>query len=125
MFTFFSSLSDEFSRKNMLRSLQLLRPRVNSKIHASVSAPVYFHSSAFVSAGRKVVATRKLLPASQERLEQQGFELIQWPKDSSMPRKTLLKDIKGAEGLICMLSDKIDKQVFDAAGKCNIKTLER
>lgn len=34
-----------------------------------------------------------------------------------MPRETLLRDIKGAEGLICMLSDKIDKQVLDAAGK--------
>ncbi|KAL9547249.1 hypothetical protein MBANPS3_006253 [Mucor bainieri] len=100
----------------MLRSLQFVRPRVYSKIHFTASTPAYFHSSAFVSAGRKVVATRKLLPTSQERLEQQGFELIQWPKDSSMPRETLLNDIKGAEGLICMLSDKIDKQVFDAAG---------
>lgn len=99
----------------MFKSLQLLRPRVYSKVH--LVSPVYFHSSAFVSTGKKVVATRKLLQKSQERLEQQGFELIQWPKDSSMPREILLKDIKGAEGLICMLSDKIDKQVFDAAGK--------
>lgn len=99
----------------MLKSLQSLRPRVYSKVH--LDNPIYFHSSAFASAGKKVVATRKLLQKSQERLEQQGFELIQWPKDSSMPRETLLKDIKGAEGLICMLSDKIDKQVFDAAGK--------
>lgn len=101
----------------MLRSLQLVRSRVNLKNRFADSTTAYFHSSAFVSAGRRVVATRKLLPASQERLEQQGFELIQWPKDSSMPRETLLKDIKGAEGLICMLSDKIDKQVFDAAGR--------
>jgi hypothetical protein len=99
----------------MFKSLQSLRPRVYSKVY--LDNPIYFHSSAFVSAGKKVVATRKLLQKSQERLEQQGFELIQWPKDSSMPRETLLKDIKGAEGLICMLSDKIDKQVFDAAGK--------
>jgi glyoxylate/hydroxypyruvate reductase len=53
-----------------------------------------FHSSAFVG-GKKVLATRLLLKESQERLEKQGFDLIQWPQDSSMPRETLLKDIKG------------------------------
>jgi glyoxylate/hydroxypyruvate reductase len=99
----------------MLKSVNLLNIRVSSSIFQHQLT--YFHSSAYVSAGKKVVATRKLLKKSQERLEKQGFELIQWPQDSSMPRDILLKDIQGAEGLICMLSDKIDKQVFEAAGK--------
>jgi glyoxylate/hydroxypyruvate reductase len=94
--------------------LNLLKTRVPSTVFQQQLT--YFHSSAFVSAGKKVVATRKLLKQSQERLEKQGFELVQWPQDSSMPRDILLKDIQGAEGLICMLSDKIDKQVFKAAG---------
>jgi glyoxylate/hydroxypyruvate reductase len=79
------------------------------------SSTRYFHSTAYTGA-KKVLATRKLLPTSQERLEKQGFELIQWPKDSSMPRDLFLEQVKGAEGIICMLSDKIDKELLDAAG---------
>lgn len=81
----------------------------------SVHSSRFFHATAFASA-KKVVATRKLLETSQKRLEKQGFELIQWPKDSSMPRDLLLKEIQGAEGLICMLSDKIDKELLETAG---------
>lgn len=33
-----------------------------------------------------------------------------------MPRDLLLEKIKGAQGLICMLSDKVDKELFEAAG---------
>ncbi|ORZ05771.1 D-isomer specific 2-hydroxyacid dehydrogenase [Absidia repens] len=76
----------------------------------------HFHSSApsFLS---KVVATRRLLPDSQARLErQENIDLVQWQGDNTMPRDQLLKDIKGAEALICMLSDKIDKEVLEAAG---------
>lgn len=68
------------------------------------------------STHRKVLITRKLLANSQKRLEKQGFELIQWPNDSSMPHDLLLEKVKGAQGILCMLSDKIDKHVFDAAG---------
>ncbi|OBZ91465.1 Glyoxylate reductase/hydroxypyruvate reductase [Choanephora cucurbitarum] len=75
-----------------------------------------FHTSSVANTARKVVVTRRLLQNSQKRLENQGFELIQWPEDSAMPRQKLLNDIQGAEGLICMLSDKIDKEIFDAAG---------
>jgi glyoxylate/hydroxypyruvate reductase len=80
--------------------------RTTSLFRSCIASTRYFHSSAFVSGGKKVVATRKLLKTSQSRHESQGFELIQWPKDSSMPRDLLLEKIKGAEGLICMLSDK-------------------
>lgn len=91
----------------MFKAVQFFKPHV---LHHS------FHSTSLVNAGKKVVATRRLLKKSQERLEKQGFELIQWQHDSSMPRELLLKQVKGAQGLICMLSDKIDKQVFDEAG---------
>ncbi|KAI8065313.1 D-isomer specific 2-hydroxyacid dehydrogenase [Gongronella butleri] len=75
-----------------------------------------FHSSV-VSLAPKVVATRRLLPQSQTRLEQlDRIDLVQWQGEDTMPRKQLLEDVKGAEALICMLSDKIDKEVLDAAG---------
>lgn len=88
-----------------------LKPRVSTNVQIN-----RFHTSP-VANGKKVLATRKLLRHSQERLEKQGFKLIQWPHDTCMPRERLLKEIEGAEGLICMMSDKIDKEVFEAAGK--------
>lgn len=96
----------------MLRTLTIKTTLINNQARL-------FHTSSILT--RKVVATRKLLEKSQARLENQGFELVQWPHDSSMPREKLLRDVKGAEGLICMLSDKIDADVFNAAGMSNKK----
>ncbi|KAI8142797.1 D-isomer specific 2-hydroxyacid dehydrogenase [Fennellomyces sp. T-0311] len=75
----------------------------------------YFHSNARALAP-KVVATRVLPQNAQAYLKKQDFDLTQWPEDSLMPRDLLLKEVKGAEGLLCVLGDKIDKEVFEAAG---------
>ncbi|KAI7849976.1 D-isomer specific 2-hydroxyacid dehydrogenase [Circinella umbellata] len=80
-----------------------------------------FHSNARVLAP-KVVATRVLPQHAQARLKEQDFELVQWPEDSIMPRDKLLSDIKGAEGLLCVLGDKIDKELLEAAGP-NLKVV--
>lgn len=37
-----------------------------------------------------------------------------------MPREELLKGVQGAHGLLCLLSDKIDAEVLDAAGLQNL-----
>ena len=37
-----------------------------------------------------------------------------------MPRAELLKSVSGAHGLVCLLSDRIDAEVLDAAGRVNI-----
>lgn len=87
------------------------KPRVLTNVQIN-----RFHTSSAAN-DKKVLATRTLLRHSQERLEKQGFKLIQWPHDTCMPRERLLKEIKGAEGLICMMSDRIDKEVLEAAGK--------
>lgn len=36
-----------------------------------------------------------------------------------MPRAELLKGVQGAHGLLCLLSDKIDAEVLEAAGTRN------
>lgn len=98
----------------LFSTLIMLRT-TNSIFKQSANFSRFFHASAFAGAN-KVVATRKLLATSQKRLEEQGFDLIQWPQDSSMPRDLFLKEVQGAEGIICMLSDKIDKELLQAAG---------
>lgn len=39
-----------------------------------------------------------------------------WEKPSPVPRAEFLKDVVGANGIYCSLTDKIDKELLDAAG---------
>ncbi len=48
------------------------------------------------------------------------FNLSVWDSDEPVPRAELLKGVAGAHGLLCLLSDKIDAEVLDAAGKANL-----
>lgn len=42
-----------------------------------------------------------------------------WDSDEPLPRAELLKRVQGVDGLLCLLSDKIDAEVLDAAGLFN------
>lgn len=64
----------------------------------------------------KVLVTRIIPPQAQARLLEQDFELIQWDQDSSIPRNVLLEKVKGVDALFCLLTEKIDDEVLDAAG---------
>ncbi|ORE06805.1 hypothetical protein BCV72DRAFT_274307 [Rhizopus microsporus var. microsporus] len=64
----------------------------------------------------KVVITRVLPPQTQARLLSQGFNIVQWQQDNTMPREELLKAVQGAEALLCLLTDRIDNELLDAAG---------
>lgn len=39
-----------------------------------------------------------------------------WDSDEPLSRAELLKGVQGVDGLLCLLSDKIDAEVLDAAG---------
>ena len=63
----------------------------------------------------KVFVTR-LIP-------EKGFEIIRnfcdvdlWAEELPPSREDLLKHIRGVDGLLCLLTDKIDGEVMDAAG---------
>ena len=45
------------------------------------------------------------------------FEVDVWKMPSPIPREELLKRIPGKDALYCLLTEKIDKEVLDAAGK--------
>lgn len=44
------------------------------------------------------------------------IDIVQWKEDRVIPRSELLKLAKGADGILCLLTDKIDAEVLDAAG---------
>ncbi|KAF9415685.1 hypothetical protein BGZ94_010432 [Podila epigama] len=70
------------------------------------------------TAMKKLVVTRILPEASQKRLSEgfKGVDIQQWREDRAIPRSTLLELVKGADGILCLLTDKIDAELLDAAG---------
>lgn len=43
-------------------------------------------------------------------------DLLLWDSDEPVPRSELLKKVEGAHGILCLLSDRIDAEVLNAAG---------
>jgi len=56
-------------------------------------------------------------------IREKGLELVRqncqadiWPKELPPNRETLLERVRGVDGLLCLLTDRIDGEVMDAAG---------
>lgn len=64
----------------------------------------------------RVVVTRKIPEAGLRMLEGK-FDLHVSPHDRVMKREELLHFVKGADGILALLTDKIDAAVLKAAGK--------
>ncbi|KAI0711407.1 D-isomer specific 2-hydroxyacid dehydrogenase [Earliella scabrosa] len=64
----------------------------------------------------KVVVTRDLGPDVMPLLLNKPELDAMWPHNSACDRKWLLENAPGASGLLVMLSEKLDAELFDAAG---------
>ena len=60
-------------------------------------------------------------------IPEQGITLLKkyctirvYPKDAIIPRRELLKGVRGCDALLCLLTDRIDKEVIDANPKLKI-----
>lgn len=63
----------------------------------------------------KVLLTRNVPQAAVERL-QEACDLQHWASDEPIPRETLLEWAAGVDGIYCLLTDRIDAELLDAAG---------
>ncbi|XP_060702523.1 glyoxylate reductase/hydroxypyruvate reductase-like [Hemiscyllium ocellatum] len=71
----------------------------------------------------KVFVTRRIPKDGLQALSESGIcNIQQWDSDEPVPKEELLKGVIGAHGLYCMLSDKIDHEVLQAAGP-NLKVI--
>ena len=48
---------------------------------------------------------------------QQSALLDVWPEDRPIPRDALLEKVRGVDGLLCLLTERIDTELMDAAGE--------
>ncbi|XP_035443980.1 glyoxylate reductase/hydroxypyruvate reductase [Spodoptera frugiperda] len=76
-----------------------------------------------VVAARKMSSERFQVFVTRNDMPQGGIDLLKKECDvkmsthpSTMPREELLKAIAGVNGIFCSLTDRIDKEVLDAAG---------
>lgn len=68
----------------------------------------------------KIFITRLIPEPGIDLLKKNGFDVSVYRKDHSLPKSQLKKAAKDCDGLISMLSDKIDKEIINTMGKCKI-----
>ena len=68
----------------------------------------------------KIYITRQIPEIGIELLKKKGFDVSVYTKDQPIALNELKKAIIKCDGLISMLSDKIDKDIIDAMKNCKI-----
>lgn len=68
----------------------------------------------------KIFITRQIPEIGIELLKKKGFDVSVYNKDRQIPRNELIDATKKCDGLISMLSDKIDKEVIDSMKSCKV-----
>ena len=64
----------------------------------------------------KVFLTLPLLEPAMQRLARADFSLDLWPGPEPPPYETLVARARGCDGLLCLLTDRIDAALLDAVG---------
>jgi glyoxylate reductase len=67
----------------------------------------------------KVYATHSLFEAARGILKK-GCDVEYWSKDGRPPREEVLRRVKDKEGLICLLTEKVNEELLAAAPKLRI-----
>ena len=62
----------------------------------------------------KVYITRRIADEALAMLRQ-AAELRVWEGDAPPPREVLLREVRDVDGLLCLLTDTINREVLDAA----------
>ncbi len=68
----------------------------------------------------KIFITREIPDAAINLLKKKNYEVNVYKKDSQISESTLIKNIKDADAVISLLTDKINKEVIDAMDKCKV-----
>jgi glyoxylate reductase len=68
----------------------------------------------------KVFVTREIPEIAFRLLKRSNISLDYYRSENPIPRKVLLKNVKRCNGLISLLTEKIDKEVIDAMPECKV-----
>ena len=68
----------------------------------------------------QVYVTRRIPETGLGLLREGGCDVSLWYSDEAVPQGELLRGVEGKDALLCMLTDQIDKDVIDKAGKFKV-----
>jgi glyoxylate reductase len=68
----------------------------------------------------KVFLTRELPEIAFHLLKNNRIKYDCYEMDSPIPRKRLLKEVQSCDGLVCLLTEQIDKEVIDRMKRCKV-----
>lgn len=68
----------------------------------------------------KVFITREIPETGISLLQKKGFDVSVYKKDEPIKRNQLLKSVRNCDGIISLLTDKIDKEVIDSMKRCKV-----
>jgi len=63
----------------------------------------------------RTLVTRRIPRAGLDLLQAET-DLLLWDSDEPIPRATLLQWVQGVDGLYCLITERIDEELLDAAG---------
>lgn len=64
----------------------------------------------------KIFVTRQIPEAGIKMLKDRGYEVAVFSRDEVISREELLSSVKGCDAILSLLTDKINAEVFQAAG---------
>jgi glyoxylate reductase len=64
----------------------------------------------------KIFVTRAIPENGINLLKEQGYEVMVSPHDRVLTREELFESVRGADAILSLLTDKMNDEVFDAAG---------
>lgn len=68
----------------------------------------------------KILLTRRLPSLSHARLARKcadaSIELVQWNNTAPIPRAVLLDMIRGVDGVLLLITERVDEELLNAAG---------
>uniref|UniRef100_A0A8C6Z9T7 Glyoxylate reductase/hydroxypyruvate reductase n=1 Tax=Nothoprocta perdicaria TaxID=30464 RepID=A0A8C6Z9T7_NOTPE len=69
----------------------------------------------------EVFVTRRIPPAGLRTLSEAGGCAVRlWDSEEPVPRAELLAAVAGKQGLLCLLSDRVDRELLEAAGALKV-----
>lgn len=68
----------------------------------------------------RVYVTREIPKPALDRLGEAGFDFDVYPEDQVIPRDVLLREVENRDGILCILTDTIDAEVFERANRAKI-----
>ena len=66
---------------------------------------------------KKVYITRRIPEPGVKALKDAGCKITIWDRDEAIPKEELKANVKDVDGVLCMLTDNIDAEILEAAGK--------